>query len=142
MIILDTNVLSALMRERPDPTVVAWLDSVPAESVWTTSITVFEIGFGLEIMAKGRRRARLEREFGRLIEEDIERRVLPFDGGAAGEAACLAATARALGRSVEVQDVQIAGIARLRRGSLATGNVHHFADMGISVIDPWQRAAL
>lgn len=140
MFVLDTNVLSALMRERPDPAVVAWLDGLPSQSVWTTAVTVFEIRFGLAIMAEGRRRSRLERDFERLVEEDLERRVLPFDGPAAEAAALLAAEARASGRPIEIQDVQIAGITLARRAALATGNVRHFRDAGIALIDPWRAA--
>ena len=138
MIVLDTNVLSALMRDRPDPAVVAWLDGVPSKSVWTTAVTAFEIRFGLEILVQGRRRSRLERAFDRLLEEDLERRVLPFDRAAADEAARLAAAGRASGRTVEIQDVQIAGIVRTRHAALATGNGRHFQQAGIALIDPWQ----
>jgi predicted nucleic acid-binding protein len=140
MVILDTNVLSALMRERPDTAVVAWLDRLPSESVWTTAVTAFEIRFGLEIMAKGRRRSRLERDVARLLDEDLERRILPFDRAAADEAGRLAAAARASGHTIEIQDVQIAGIARARRAALATGNSRHFAGAGIVLIDPWRES--
>jgi predicted nucleic acid-binding protein len=139
VIVLDTNVLSALMLERPDRAVVEWLDTVPAESVWTTAITVFEIRFGLEIIAEGRRRTRLEQAFGRWLDEDLERRVLPFDGPSAEAAGRIAADARAAGRTIEVQDAQIAGTVRVRRGALATGHGRHFRDAGIPLIDPWRR---
>ena len=77
MIVLDTNVVSALMRTEPDPVVVAWLDRLPPESVWTTSVTVFEIRLGLEILAEGRKRRHLEDAFAKALEEDFENRVLP-----------------------------------------------------------------
>jgi predicted nucleic acid-binding protein len=140
VIVLDTNVLSALMRERPDPLVVEWLDAAPAESVWITAVTVLEIRFGIELVAEGRRRARLEEAFGRLLDEDLERRVLPFDAPAADAAGRIAAEARAAGRAIEVQDAQIAGTVRARRGALATGNGRHFRDAGIALIDPWRRS--
>jgi len=79
VIVLDTNVVSALMRIEPDPVVVSWLDGLPPESVWTTSITVFEVRLGLEILASGRRRRQLEEAFAQALEEDFEGRVLPLD---------------------------------------------------------------
>ena len=93
MIILDTNVLSALMQQTPDGPVVAWLDRQPGESVWITSITLFEARLGLALLPGGRRRRMLETAFSRVLEEDLEKRVLDFDGAAATEAASLAAQA-------------------------------------------------
>ena len=90
MIILDTNVLSTMMRTVPDAVVVAWLDRQPAESVWITSITLFEAYLGLALLPSGRRRQRLEAAFDQLLNEDLENRVLDFDSAAAAEAASLA----------------------------------------------------
>lgn len=138
MIILDTNVLSALMRKEPDAAVVAWLDDQPAESVWITSITLFETRFGLDLLPKGKRRQALEAAFALLLEEDLQNRVLDFDSAAATEAAHLAALRQRAGRPVDMRDTQIAGIALARRAQLATANVRHFADLDIPVIDPWK----
>lgn len=137
MILLDTNVISALMQREPDGAVVAWLDSQPPESIWTTSVTVFEVRFGLEILSSGRRRRLLEDAFAKMIEEDFERRVVPFDDAAAEFAARIAAARRRAGRSVEIRDVQIAGIAAARKATIATRNVRHFDGLGPEVIDPW-----
>ena len=137
MIILDTNVLSALMRTVPDAPVVAWLDRQPAESVWITSITLFEAYLGLALLPLGRRRQTLEVAFARLLKEDLENRVLDFDSAAATEAASLAATRQKNGRQVDIRDTQIAGIALARRTTLATRNVRHFADLKILLVDPW-----
>lgn len=137
MIVLDTNVVSALMRREPDPDVVAWLDGLPAESVWTTAITVFEVRLGLEILASGRRRRQLEEAFAKALAEDIEGRVLPFDEAAAQAAGRIAAERRSAGRTVEVRDVQIAGIARARKATLATRNTRHFEGCGLALVDPW-----
>jgi hypothetical protein len=138
VILLDTNVLSALMQRESDPTVVAWLDSLPAESVWTTSITVFEIRFGLELLADGRRRQRLEDTFTRALEEDFEGRVLPFDQAAALAAGAIAAEQRRAGHPVEIRDVEIAGIAVARKATLATRNTRHFEGTGVALVDPWR----
>ena len=138
MIILDTNVLSALMRKPPEAPVVAWLDRQPAESVWITSITLFEARLGLALLPKGRRQRALETAFARLLEEDLENRVLDFDGAAAAEAASLAAGRQKAGRPVDMRDTQIAGIALARRAMLATRNLRHFADLKVPVADPWE----
>jgi hypothetical protein len=137
MIILDTNVLGALMHIAPDARVVAWLDRQPAESIWITSITLFEALFGLALLPSGRRRQTLEAAFARLLKEDLQDRVLDFDSAAATEAALLAATRRKHGRPVDMRDTQIAGITLARRATLATRNVRHFADLRISIVDPW-----
>lgn len=137
MILLDTNVLSALMRREADPIVIAWLDAQPPESVWTTAITIFEIRFGLEILVKGPRRKALEDAFSRALNEDFNDRVLPFDDAAARASAVIAARQREAGRPVEIRDVEIAGIAAARRATLATRNTRHFDGAGIALIDPW-----
>jgi hypothetical protein len=118
MIILDTNVLGALMRKVPEAPVVVWLDRQPAESVWITSITLFEARFGLALLPSGRRRRTLEAAFARLVKGDLENRVLDFDSAAATEAASLAAARQKSGRPVDVRDTQIAGIALARRAGI------------------------
>ncbi|HEV7237619.1 MAG TPA: type II toxin-antitoxin system VapC family toxin [Thermoanaerobaculia bacterium] len=137
MILLDTNVISALMQREADPAVVAWLDAQPPESIWTTSITVFEVRFGLELLASGRRRRLLEEAFNKSLEEDFEGRVVPFDESAAHSAGRIAAEQRRLGRGLEIRDVQIAGIAAARKAAIATRNVRHFDGLGPELIDPW-----
>ena len=137
MIILDTNVLSALMRTVPDAHVVAWLDRQPAESVWITSITLFEAYLGLALLPSGRRRRTLEAAFARLLQEDLENRVLDFDSAAATEAASLAAARQKNGRPVDLRATQIAGIALARRATLAIRNVRHFRALRILIVDPW-----
>lgn len=137
MIVLDTNVISALMRREPDPPVLAWLDGLPPESIWTTSITVFEVCLGLEILATGRRRRQLEEAFAKALEEDFENRVLSFDPAAAQAAGAIAAERRRAGRPVEIRDVQIAGIVSARKATLATRNTRHFEGCGLALVDPW-----
>ena len=139
MIILDTNVLSALMQRAPDAAVVGWLDRQAAESIWITSVTLFETRLGLALLPNGKRRASLVASFSRVLEQDLENRVLDFDAGAAVEAAELAARRRRAGRPVDIRDTQIAGIALARHAALATRNARHFADLEVSVIDPWRR---
>ncbi|MGB1226093.1 MAG: type II toxin-antitoxin system VapC family toxin [Mycobacterium sp.] len=137
MILLDTNVLSALMQATPDPVVVEWLDNEPAESMWTTSITVFEIHTGINLLERGRRRSQLERSFPQLLKDDLNGRVQVFDQAAALTAGTIAAEQQRNGRPVEIRDVQIAGIAASRRAVLATRNTRHFETTGIDLINPW-----
>jgi len=137
MIILDTNVISAVMRDTPEPAVVAWLDRQPAESLWTTTVTVFEIAFGLRLLEAGRRGRRLAAAFAEAMDEDLEGRILAFDRTAAEAGAAIAARRRRAGRPVEIRDVEIAGIAAARRATLATRNTRHFEGLGITLVDPW-----
>ena len=137
MILLDTSVISALMRRDPDAAVVRWLDGQPTESMWTTSITVFEVTTGLRLLPAGRRRRALEHAFDGLLAEELDGRVQTFDTAAATAAGELAAQRQTAGRPVEIRDVQIAGIAVARRAQLATRNTRHFTDLGIALIDPW-----
>lgn len=137
MILVDTNVLSAMMRAAVEPAVERWFDAQPPESVWTTTITIFEIHFGLALLAPGRRRDRLCGAFDRAIDEILSGRVLPFDRTAAETAAVIAARQRQISRPVEIRDVQIAGIAAARKATIATRNTRHFENLGIALVDPW-----
>lgn len=136
MIVVDTNILSALMRAKPDAAIVAWLDDQPDESIWLTAISLFEIRFGLELLSEGKRRKHLESAFRDVIAEEIEGRVLPFDEAAAESTARLAAVRQREGRSLEYRDLQIAGIVKSRRATLATRNARHFRDLGLQLIEP------
>jgi predicted nucleic acid-binding protein len=102
-------------------------------------VTVFEIRFGLELLAPGRRRRQLEEAFSRVVDEDFQGRILPFDHEAAHEAASRAAERRAVGKPVDFRDMEIAGIVSARRATLATRNACHFQDLGIELVDPWAR---
>jgi predicted nucleic acid-binding protein len=137
VIVLDTNVLSALMRTKPDADVVEWLDRQPADSIWVTSITVFEARFGLSLLTKGRRRSSLERAFNRVLIEDLASRVLNLDEMAASAAGELAAERQRAGRVVDLRDTLIAGIAQARRATIATRNTRHFEGLDVPVVNPW-----
>lgn len=137
MIILDTNVLSALMQQQPDPQVVAWLDDQPAESIWLSSITLFEARYGLALLASGQRKKMLQERFEELLQQDLQNRVLLFDINAANHAAQLAAERKTRGRPVDMRDTFIAGIALARRATLATRNLRHFDDLSVPVVNPW-----
>jgi predicted nucleic acid-binding protein len=138
MIILDTNVVSELMGEEPDATVIDWLDRQSWTSLWTTSVTVMEIRYGLAIMPAGQRQTKRQVAFARLIEQNFEYRVLVLDHPAAEEAASLMATRHRLGRPGDLRDTMIAGIALAQRATLATRNVRHFDGLSVRVVNPWR----
>lgn len=137
MIILDTNVVSALMRDQPDKAVREWLDRQPRSSVWITAVSVLEIRFGLALMVLGRRRSRLEQEFAAVLGQALDGRIAPFDTNAAEKTADVMAERRRSGRTVELRDAMIAGTAIARYASLATRNTRHFSDLPVAVVDPW-----
>ena len=137
MILLDTNVLSALMHPESSEQILRWLDRQARSSVWTSSVTLMEIRYGLMIMPLGRRREILEREMENVLLKDIEGRIAHFDAAAAEEAAELMALRKQRGRPGELRDTMIAGIALATRATLATRNVAHFADLTVAVVNPW-----
>ena len=137
MIILDTNVVSAMMRDVLDPVLVPMLDRRDPESIWTTSITLFEIRLGIERLIVSRRRNELEHAFRRAFEQTFQNRLLTFDADAAYSAAILSSDRQRRGQPVDFRDTMIAGIVLSRRAELATRNIRHFADLGVPVIDPW-----
>jgi predicted nucleic acid-binding protein len=136
MIVLDTNVLSALMHSTPNPLVVAWLDQQPRISIWTTSVTVLEIRFGLQIMPAGKRRSFLLQSFEAVLEK-IGQRVASFDEAAARQASELMASRHRKGRPGDLRDTMIAGIVLVHHATLATRNTSHFEDISVPVMNPW-----
>ena len=139
MILLDTNVLSELMQRQPEPTVIAWLDAQAADSLWLTSVTLFEARFGIAALAAGRRRNSLLQSLESLVSEDLQYRIAAFDSSAAQHAARLAAERKRLGRPVDMRDTFIAGIVLAQGATLATRNTRHFEDLPF-VLDPWAAA--
>src|ERR1019366_1697559 len=137
MIILDTNVLSELMRPKPSAQVVSWVEEQPAAELFTTSITEAEIFYGIELLAKGKRREGLLAAADAMFDEDFTGRILDFDSDAARVFSRIATRRRALGQPISHPDAQIAAIAHLRSALLATRNTADFANCGIRVIDPW-----
>jgi predicted nucleic acid-binding protein len=137
MILLDTNVISAVMLPRPVPQVLNWLNRQPRSSLWTTSITVAEISFGLQIMAQGKRRTALMAEFEGVLQ-DMGHRIVPFDTEAGYRAADLISARYKAGRPRDWRDTMIAAIALAHHATLATRNTAHFADAGITLVNPWE----
>ncbi len=140
MIVLDTNVLSALMRRTPDPEVIDWLDRQPRTSIWTTAVTVIEIRFGLQILPAGKRRTALKTAFDAVLAEKIDHRIAVFDAPAAEHAGDLMAVRQRKGRIGELRDTMVAGIVLAHHATLATRNTRHFADLPVVVVNPWHRS--
>lgn len=138
MIILDTNVLSALMRAIPDEVILNWLDRQPETSIWTTTITLMELRYGVQSMPSGRRQDTMKRELEAVLREEIEGRYAVFDIPAAEQAAELMASRKLKGRPVDHRDTMIAGIALATHATLATRNTSHFADLSVLVVNPWE----
>jgi predicted nucleic acid-binding protein len=137
MIILDTNVLSEMVQPRPAEHVVAWLDKQARSSIWITSVTIFEIRFGLQLLPVGRKRSHVTVALEAVLADEIGGRVAPFDTSAAEYSAELMASRHKRGRPVELRDTMIAGIVLARHASLATRNITHFEGLSVPVVNPW-----
>ena len=140
MLLLDTNIVSELMRKSPNPAVEAWVAGHSVEDMFFSAVGEAELRYGAAIMPEGRRRDTLVSDIETMLRAAFEDRVLPFDSGAARVYAEIAAARRLAGRPIAPADCQIAAIARVRGMAVATRNVRDFADTGIDVIDPWADA--
>ena len=137
MIILDTNVLSELMRSEPSPRVLAWVARRPATELCTTSITEAEILYGIELLVKSKRRDGLLAAAEAMFAEDLAGRIFGFESDAARVFSKIAAHRRAVGKPIGHADAQIAAIAKVLGAKLATRNGGDFEDCGLDVVDPW-----
>jgi len=137
MIILDTNVVSALMASKEDATVLAWVESFPPEALFTTAICEAEVFYGIACLDGGKRRDALEDVAARIFGEIFEGRVLAFGSSSARAYGAVRAVRRAAGRPVSMADAMIAAIAVDARMAIATRNVRDFEDCGAEVVNPW-----
>jgi toxin FitB len=142
MILLDTNVVSAVMARAPDAVVVAWLDRQETLTLFLSAVTVAEIRYGLHLLPDGRRRSSLEDRFTTFMVEGFSGRVLPFDAEAAQRYGEIMAARRGAGRPMSILDGQIAAVARANRLTVATRNVRDFELCGLAVIDPFDLEVL
>ena len=139
MILLDTNVLSELMRPEPNEGVIQWIDSVPDEDVWVSAVTVAEIRLGLALLPNGRHKQNLTKIAEEMLKEEFSEKCLPFDFQAAGEYASIVSTRNRKGRPIAVEDAQIASIAITANLVLATRNTKDFLDIErLDLINPWE----
>ena len=140
MLLLDTNVVSELMRTSPDPVVEAWTASHAVADLNFSAVGEAELRYGAAIMPEGRRRDTLLSDIETMLREAFDNRILPFNREDARAYAIIAASRRFAGRPVAPADCQIAAIARTRGLAVATRNVRDFEDMGVDLIDPWTGA--
>ena len=138
--LLDTNVVSELMRESPELSVARWVSGHPVEDLFLSAVSEAELRYGAAILPMGRRRETLFFKIEAMLRDAFEDRVLPFDSEAARAYGHIAAARRSTGRPVASADCQIAAIAAARRMRLATRNVRDFEDMGIEIVNPWAGA--
>jgi predicted nucleic acid-binding protein len=137
VIVLDTNVVSELMRQEPDERVMAWMAGQPMAGLFTTTLTQAEIFYGLLLLPEGRRREALIAAARPVFDVDLAGRVLPFDTDAALVYPQIVVGRRRSGQPISQIDAQIVAIVRSRGARLATRNARDFADCGIAVVDPW-----
>jgi len=139
MTILDTNVLSELMKRNPNPDVVSWVNNQTSSSLFITSITQAEILYGLELLPDGQRKARLRKTAEEMFDTDFSGRILPFDSNTAGIWANIVSGRKRSGLPISHFDAQIAAICRSYGAQLATRNTGDFVHCGIKLINPWQK---
>ena len=142
MIIIDTNVLSELLRPTPAAQVEAWLSEQDGAEVYFTSVGEAELRYGLAILPLGRRHASLSKAINNILDEDFRDRILSFDQRAARAYAAIAADRRISGRPISQFDCQIAAIARVNEGAVATRNSVDFEGCGITLINPWRHRSV
>jgi len=140
VIVLDTNVLSELLRPVPEKNVENWLAAQDGASVYFTTVGEAELRHGLALLPPGKRRDALSNAIEAILDEDFRDRILPFDREAARAYAVIASERRAAGRPISQFDCQIAAIARARQAAVATRNVNDYRGCGVTVIDPWRLA--
>ena len=139
MILLDTNVISETLRERPDLVVSAWLDEQPEKELWTTSVVIAELLSGIELMPSGRKQKALREAVEEMIVEDFRGQILTFNLPAARLYGQIVASRQRMGRPIREMDAQIAAIARANDAILATRDVNDFAGCDLPVVNPWVR---
>jgi len=137
MILLDTNVISEMMRPQPEEVALAWIARQLSRDIYTTSITKAEIFYGIALLPDGRRKRSLVFDAQRMFIEDFGGRILPFDEDAATHFAEIAAGRRRAGAPLDVPDMQIAAIASVNGAAVATRNVADFEGCGVAIINPW-----
>ena len=139
--LLDTNVLSELLRSAPEPMVLAWLAAHPSETLFVSAVTQAEMMLGARLLPAGKRRASLEAALGAMFSEDFAGRILPFDSAVVPVYVEVVSARRAAGRPIAQFDAQIAAIALHAGAKLATRNVNDFELCGVSVVSPWMASA-
>ena len=137
MIVLDTNVVSEIMRPRPEPAVLAWLDAQAPSELWLTAVGAAELMFGIARLDDGARKQQLARTVSAMLETDFAGQVLPFDLAAASVYAQMVAQRERMGKPIAMADAQIASVCLAHGATLATRNQKHLDGVGLTIINPW-----
>ncbi len=137
MILIDTNIISEMMKHKPDPSVIGWIDKQNFLELYVSTINIAEILYGIRALPQGKRRVFLEEAFKKMIQEVFEYRVLGFDENAADNYGSIMSQRKSLGRPLGILDGQIAAIAKANYLDIATRNIKDFSDCGINLINPF-----
>jgi predicted nucleic acid-binding protein len=137
LIVLDTNVVSELMRAEPAPAVMDWVNAQPSDQLWLCSVVVAELLYGVGRLPEGARKRQLASAVEAMVFEDFAGRTLPFDLEAAAAYAQLVTQRESAGEPIAMADAQIGAICAVHGATLATGNARDFAKLGLKLINPW-----
>jgi len=140
VIVLDTNVVSELIRPKPDQHVIAWVDGHDTAELFITAVTAAKLRARVELLPAGKRRTKLAAEIDARLDEDFAGAVIPFEAATAIHYAEIVASCRAEGNPMSTADTQIAAMCRQHDAALATGNTNNFRHAGLGLIDPWTSA--
>ena len=137
MILLDTHVLSALLRPHQEPLVVQWLNCLADDDICTSAYNMFELRYGIDRLPAGKRRTKLRSDLAVIVAQILRDRIIPFDATTAAIAASLRADREKSGKPIDVGDMAVASAAMAGNFALATRNIRHFADTELHLINPW-----
>lgn len=137
MFVIDTNVVSELMRPEPAPSVATWIAGRDAQEMYLTAVSEAELRYGVAILPAGKRQNALKTAMSRWLDWGFRGRILPFDSAAASIYAEIAAERRRAGKPISEADCQIAAICHSRNAALITRNLRNFVGTGVIIIDPW-----
>ncbi len=137
MIVLDTNVVSELMRPQPAPSVLAWVNAQPADQLWLCSLVVAELLYGLGRLPDCDRKRQLANAVEAMVFDDFAGRTLPFDLEAAAAYAQLVVQREKAGQTIAMADAQIGAVCAVHGAQLATRNTRDFTGLGLNLINPW-----
>jgi predicted nucleic acid-binding protein len=137
MILLDTNVISEIMRPSPDPVVITWIQSLPRKEFWTSSVVVAELLSGIDLMPPGRKQKGLRDAIEEMIAEDFHGQILSFDLAAARHFGQILSARQRMGRPINEMDAQIAATARVYGATIATRNIRDFLPCDLALVNPW-----
>jgi predicted nucleic acid-binding protein len=138
MLVLDTNLVSELMRPAPDPRVLGWAAAQPLQEMAIATVTLMEIRYGIAVLPRGRRRSELDGRFRRFLAQGFSDRILPFDAAAAEACADIRAARKDMGRPLAAEDGMIAAIAKVQGAAVVTRDVGGFDGCGIVLVNPWE----